>query len=353
MKKNSASKSATVRKSPAESRATNVASPQLLGMAELLRSSWQSVTGRFGALLGISVLNMLLQISLVVVAIMIALATGAAQAISAYNKGVALQDLLTTQLVQSVGLVFVTLIVVLMVESLLAQMTMLRVLFNHKESVMDAFRRSVHKFWPMLGASMLVGFMTIGSFWLLVIPGFVFSLWFMFALYEIALFDTAVTVALNRSAAVTRRHFWGIFGRFALMLFFTMIVSSLFDETAASASGSLQPVVGLASILFQFLISWMWMAFMGKLYLGVRDERTTTQSLTIPLVIAGLGWAVFVFFASSIFSEARAELPNLSSIISKIEGAIQMEQQGNRPGMVQWDTTENTTETPFPEELLD
>lgn len=292
---------------------------QLPGWAELLKGSWNLITARFGALLGISVVATILQIALLTVGGVIAVAVGVGSAFQAYSQGTPLAELLTADLLTRVVGVLVITMLALMVQSLLAQMTIMRVLFNAKETVMDAFRQSVSRFWPVLAASLLVTVITMGGMWLLIIPGFVFSLWFMFGVYEIVLFGTPVMAALNRSAAATRKHFWGVFGRFALMIVLTLLVGALFDEVSLSLSREMQPVAGVASLLYQALIGWFWVAFIGKLYLGIREEKLSSQSVTIALAVAGIGWAIAILLASSMFQAVRQELPTMQELFAELQ----------------------------------
>ncbi len=327
MKKTTAKKTAPARK-PARTAAKKLSATtrELPGIGALLKSSWQLVTARFGALLGLGVLNALLQIALLIVAAAGALLLGLGSVLKAYTEGVSLSELLSPDLLQSVAVVFVLLIVALIVESLLVQMTVLRVLFKPAEGIMDAFRQSVSRFWPVLGASLLVTFITLGGTWLFLLPGLVFSAWFMFGIYEIVLFGSTTTVALNRSAAVIRRHFWGIVGRCAALMLLTMLVGSVFDEVTRSLSTEMQGIAGLASMLYQALVGWIWLAFAGKLYLDVRDEQVPAQnSVQLALGVAAVGWLIAVFLAGSMFASVKDKLPSMESILSNVESELSQE----------------------------
>ncbi len=316
-------KKTTTKKSTQTRKQDSPAIKQLPGITELLRASWQLVTTRFGALLGIGVLNSLLQMSLVVVASMLALAAGVARAVEAYSQGTPLTELLNIELLRPVALIFLVLIIALIIESLLAQITILRVLFNPKESIMHAFRRAISSFWIVLGASLLVTFITLGGMMVFLLPGLIFSIWFMFSVFEIVLFDTPATAALERSAAVVRRHIGGILGRVAALVLITMIVGSIFDEVSRSMSADLQGVAALASLLYQALVSWIWVAFVGKLYLAVRDESLGHKnSVMVAVAVAGIGWFILVVLAASILPTILTSLPSADTIFSTIQAEM-------------------------------
>jgi uncharacterized membrane protein len=72
-------------------------------------------------------------------------------------------------------------------------------------------------FWKFLGASLLLSLSVAIGFVLLIVPGIIFGLMFMFATFVVIEREAGPIDALNESNRLTRGHKWSLFG-FVLLL---------------------------------------------------------------------------------------------------------------------------------------
>ncbi len=68
---------------------------------------------------------------------------------------------------------------------------------------------------------------TVAGFVLLVVPGIIFSVWFIFAPYIFIFEDVKGMQALSRSRELVKGYWWPVFGRMALLALIGILVSSI------------------------------------------------------------------------------------------------------------------------------
>lgn len=71
---------------------------------------------------------------------------------------------------------------------------------------------------PAFGLSLIVGLIVLGGFILLIIPGILFSVWFIFILQARVLDQKRGMSSLSASKTLVSGNWWGIFGRVALSI---------------------------------------------------------------------------------------------------------------------------------------
>jgi hypothetical protein len=90
-------------------------------------------------------------------------------------------------------------------------------------------KESLKVAWPKIGSffwiSILVALAVFGGFILLFIPGIIFGIWFMFAMFIYIAEDVKGTLALKKSKQLVAGYWWPIFGRFAVMFIIATLLS--------------------------------------------------------------------------------------------------------------------------------
>ena len=85
------------------------------------------------------------------------------------------------------------------------------------------------KAWPYLGSfawiSLLTSLAVLGGFILFIIPGIIFSVYFLFSKYVLFFEDKKGNLALIRSAQLVQGNWWAVFGRFLLVGILAGIIS--------------------------------------------------------------------------------------------------------------------------------
>ncbi len=298
----------------------------LPGFTELLTHAWNLSTARLGSLLVVSIFSTLVQFSMVVVFGVAAAALGLTKGVTLFLEQRSLAGLLTPEFLWAFAVLAVTFFICIVVQSMLTQATLVRLLFHKQEGILLSFKESVSKFWLVLAVSLFSSFLTIGGMSLLIIPGLIFSLLTMFAFFEVVIYGTGAIAAISKSTRVVLSHFWAVLGRITLLLFLTLLVMSVFDSVAVSVQESSQFIVGLASYLLRTLVSLMWLAFVGQLYLSVRSSTAENTSVIRTMVLVAVaGWVVMGLMGSNLLKFVRSQPFDFAPFISELETAVGQE----------------------------
>ncbi len=86
--------------------------------------------------------------------------------------------------------------------------------------------QTIHSIWPAILTGILVGLTVLGGFLLIIIPGILFAVWFMFSIYAVAIDQIRYPIAaMKQSQMLVRHRWWRVFWRiFATGFFFGIII---------------------------------------------------------------------------------------------------------------------------------
>lgn len=126
--------------------------------------------------------------------------------------------------------------------------------------------------WPLVGRyvllQLLLGLVVLVGFILLVIPGIIFSVWYMFATLIFVIENVGGVAALKRSKQYAKGKFWGIFGRMLLLTVVILLIAwlgSLVDN---------QAITIILQLLTTFIISPIAAIYTFKLYLAAKGSSS-------------------------------------------------------------------------------
>lgn len=91
---------------------------------------------------------------------------------------------------------------------------------------LDAYKKALNKFFPYLGVSLLALLAFIGGSILLIVPGIIFGMWFIFSGYVLIFENKGVLASLSQSKEYVSGRWFAVFGR-AAVLFCVVIGISL------------------------------------------------------------------------------------------------------------------------------
>jgi len=96
--------------------------------------------------------------------------------------------------------------------------------------IKDVIKNGWSKYWPFFLVSLLTGLITGLGLLLLIVPGVIFMIWFVFSIYAVICEDKRGFKALSRSRELVKGHWWSVAKRvFALMIIvFPLSMSSAF-----------------------------------------------------------------------------------------------------------------------------
>ena len=124
--------------------------------------------------------------------------------------------------------------------------------------------------WPLVGKyiilQLLVGITVLVGFVLLVIPGILFMVWFLFPSMILVVEGTSGTAAMKRSKLYVKGKFWGILGRMLV------VIVAIAGVAGVASSIDNQMVTGVFQLISTFVIAPITTIYMFKLYQGAKGS---------------------------------------------------------------------------------
>ena len=199
------------------------------------------------------------------------------------------------------------------------QMALLYAIKDNQERIgtREAYRRGWHKILSYWWVTFLVGFITIGGFLLLIIPGIIFAVWFSLAMFVLVAEDLKGMNALLKSREYVKGRWGGIYWRFFFIGALSLVISSpvlIFSFLKIPFGVAISRfVIGLfltpLVMAYSFLVYSNIKAVKGKLAFAPRRGQKIT--FIIVAVLGILAIPVFIFLTIFlIFNSIRGKVPN-------------------------------------------
>ncbi|NQU78030.1 hypothetical protein HQ544_05020 [Candidatus Falkowbacteria bacterium] len=165
---------------------------------------------------------------------------------------------------------------------------MMLAVINHKQEKgwKDFYRESIHLFWGLLGITILVTLITFGGFLLLIVPGFIFAVWYGYAtwIYAEKGKGSGLINAIRESKRIVKGYFWSIvwrnlvFGVLAgIAIMIVAGILGLIGLAFGGIFGQSEVVVTLINDIFglpiQVIVAPVSMLFAYLLFSNVRDLK--------------------------------------------------------------------------------
>lgn len=204
--------------------------PQILrlpGFGKLLKRTWQVYKVRLGAFLGILILPVAVNFFL---------------------------DLLIPEIWSRGPLFALSFIISFLLVILLfwAEVSLLYAIKEReaKIGVKESFKKGWLKIIPFVWISLLAGLITLGGFFLLIIPGIIFAVWFVLSTYVLVSEDLRGMNALLRSKQLVKENWWGVFWRFLAIGSIGIVIDLIISAIAQFLSPLLGNIINSIFNLF-------------------------------------------------------------------------------------------------------
>mgnify|MGYP001587406703 CR=1 FL=1 len=188
----------------------------LPGATAIFGQAWTIYKQRLGTFLGVMAIPMLIMVVLLAV-----LAGGGLLGISLLSSKFAAGD---------IGLLILLAIlffVIIFISQAWGQTALLYAVKDSQEriGVMESYRRGWHKIFSYWWVGLLAGFITLGGFLLLIVPGIIFATWFSLAVFILIAEDLKGMNALLKSKEYVKGKWGGVFWRFFFIGAISLIIS--------------------------------------------------------------------------------------------------------------------------------
>lgn len=176
-------------------------------------------------------------------------------------------------------------VLILAVVNILMSLAMIKVVASPSDTtVKSAYSFAAKNFWSYVWVSVLVGLATLGGFILLIIPGIIFMIWFMFSYYVLLFEGKKGTDALKGSREHVRGRWWAVFGRLLFFLVIMLIVSFAFGLIFGMDSNQrdAKPLEQIGSMLLNFVLMPISLAYLYLMYQDLKGSALPTQQNVTP-----------------------------------------------------------------------
>ncbi len=244
----------------------------LPAVGALFGGAWSLYKSRFGTLIGIVAVPLLLSFASVLVA-----AFGGAGFVTGMSVWIA-------------GIVGI-------VGGILSVVAYIGLVYALREPIGfgAAYRRGFSRFFSYIWVSILMTLIVIGGYVMGIIPGIVFSVWFVFGTFTLLLEEKRGMEAILRSKEYVRGYWWPVFGRMLLMMLAAFAIALIIGIPAGSFSGKpdeeVNVIGALASAVMQILLTPFIVAFLYTLYEHLRGAKPELAASPIPA--KGKGFFIF------------------------------------------------------------
>jgi len=150
-------------------------------------------------------------------------------------------------------------------------------------TVTEAYIFAKNHFFSYLWVNILMSLVIMLGFILLIIPGFIFALWYAFATYTVLFEGKKGIGALKRSKELVKGQFAAIVGRFLfLMLISIVVIVPLVLIMSATVESQSQILSNMAISVLNLAIYPIMTAYMYYIYFDLRKEKETSADGNIP-----------------------------------------------------------------------
>jgi len=180
-------------------------------------------------------------------------------------------------------------------------------------TVKQAIYTTAGKVLNLLWISILVGAVVLGGLLLVVIPGLIFVVWFIFATYVYLNQGIGGLSALRVSKEYVRGFFWRLvwyFFVFGICVGLAYLIIIAMFSALALIGGAIGVAFALVSLLASSIISAYGIAYANRVFKALQQRKgiiTTVPQATAPLVIGfiGCGLLLIAILLSLIFASDK------------------------------------------------
>lgn len=224
-----------------------IAQQSLPGPFQIFSEAWNIYTKRFGVVVGIYAVPILLGVAGMVIF----------AGINFLNPSKALGS--SGTLIGSIVLIIIAAIAAIYVY-LWASVSLIIAIKDSEENIdlKESFKRGRQFISPYFNASVASGLITILGFILFIIPGIIWGVWYAFAGYLAITDKLSYGEAIKRSKQLVKGRWWPIFGRLAFVVIMSFIINFAMGTISALliSNKEHQPILS-------YLFSILWTPFLA------------------------------------------------------------------------------------------
>lgn len=316
---------------------------------ELFKESWSAFTKSILNLFLLSIISLITCLIFIIIfsgiVVVWLMKLGVFKAFSSLQQGdfSILNSLIKPQTLIAGGIILLIFILLMTIISYVIKIAMVMVVAKYQEqlSLGSIIKKSFGYIVPLFLVGLLTGLLSLGGFFVFIIPVFFFCFFFMFVSYEVILANKKWLNALRGSVQIVSQHFGEILVRMVLYLLLYIALVVFIPNLIRKIEPTTYLIISIYSIFTNVLIGFFGFAFSITLYKQVKkatDENKST-SLAWIWIIAILGWLLMVLY---IYGSVKliGKMKDMG-IMEKIQQEILKETNKGKEPKITTETEEN------------
>ncbi len=283
-------------------------------VGSLFKDTWSMFKGSLLNLVLINIIFIVLAILILISAAALLLPFGALSVIQAVQANTFQPDMLFPLLTGG-AVILIIVVIIFAVLSLVITVAQVFIAANYKEkySLGHSIKNSLPKVLPFFVVGIIVGFIELGGYLLFIIPGFIFSIFLMFAAYEVILNNQGIISSIKRSIKIVHHNFWEVFVRILLIIAIYlgyMFISFMIEIPIQILVSTYKQFIFISifwticSYLIDFFLGFYILCYSVALYKqtaeGLKSEKGNGKGLFWMFISSILGWIVGILLIVTI-----------------------------------------------------
>lgn len=216
------------------------------------------------------------------------------------------------------GILLILFLLAFMVVGVVWQVGLILIIDRSREH--ESFKEVLRSSWklviPVIVIQILVSLLTIGGFFLLIIPGIILSVLFSFALFEVVLNNKKGFEALRASLLMVGKNFWGVAGRLLILSVISLVMAVALKD------------VGGLLLIVNILLGWFGLVYSLTIYQEIKSSATEERKAKMlwVIIVSILGWiilgVIFYVVIQLASSGAFQDILNSSNLGKELEKSL-------------------------------
>lgn len=305
-------------------------------ISQLIRTSWETFNKSVLNLFLLNILGLVIDLIFILAVTLVFIVSGAGSFILKNGLEGALNELskLPPSALITSGLILTIIFLGLIIIHSALQIASIFIVNNPTSANLRvSIKQSFPLIIPLFLVSILTSLLTIGGFFVFILPGFLFMFLLIFTQYEVILNGKRGLQALKRSVLIVSKNFGAILIRLLLLGLIYVLVAWIVPSVLEAIAGDVGWIVSIFSFFVNLLLGWFVLAYQITLYkeasAGLEKEAGKGILWMWLVSILGLLIAAGIFYGSwkVISSGLLKNLPQMNqkeSVEKDLEGVNQI-----------------------------
>jgi hypothetical protein len=155
---------------------------------------------------------------------------------------------------------------------------------------------------PLFLVNFITSVIVFGGYFLFLLPGILFSLFFTFSAYEVVLQNQGWLQAIKRSYTIVQKYFGEIFVRMLIMIGICILFLIIANIAEITVDKNIVWIIYTVNFVCQLIFGWFWTTYSVVLYKQVKTASESVEEKNIRWIsiVSAIGWGIFLLLTTAI-----------------------------------------------------